>query len=452
MRTVLIFAHECAPYNRPESTIGAQRPAQFAKCLPEFGWRAIVICRDAAQDRCWDRVSPDELERTVRDSLEAAADDASVIIPIPSLTHDGTIDRLWQWTNHELPRANRLAGLLRKGLTTLKFCTGDYSQSWQPCARGAAEEVARRVRIDCCIGEHSPDAGLFLARWFSEAHRVPWVADFRDPALRSYGGVAWSLLRSLFRWQLRSAAAIVNVTPLWVELDARELTRPARLIPNGFDPREFGGPKVMGKSEEPLTVAYAGNINGGSVDPLRGMRVFLAGLSTFARRRGREEGGSAFRFFGSAWRKVVELAENAGARDLVAASPAIPRDDVLPQLLKADVLLVISCGGVAGERRYDRQGCYPGKVFEYFGARRPILCVPGDDGQLDALIAETGTGLTCRTADDVAAFLREAAMRKREAGPATYSPNEDALAQYTRQAGARKLARLLDEIVVGEAN
>ena len=37
-RCVLVFAHECAPYNRAESMIGAQRPAQFAKYLPEFGW------------------------------------------------------------------------------------------------------------------------------------------------------------------------------------------------------------------------------------------------------------------------------------------------------------------------------------------------------------------------------------------------------------------------------
>ena len=43
LKTVLLFAHECAPYHHAERTIGAQRPAQFAEHLPEFGWRAIDV-------------------------------------------------------------------------------------------------------------------------------------------------------------------------------------------------------------------------------------------------------------------------------------------------------------------------------------------------------------------------------------------------------------------------
>ena len=79
-----IRALQPAPVHHRSTAAGAVRqvPAQVR-------WRAIVICRDAAQDRCWDRVRPAEIGRTVRDSLERAEDDASVIIPTPSLTHDG---------------------------------------------------------------------------------------------------------------------------------------------------------------------------------------------------------------------------------------------------------------------------------------------------------------------------------------------------------------------------
>ena len=47
LRTALFFAYECAPHHRAESTMGAQRPAQFAKHLPEFGWRALVLRRQS---------------------------------------------------------------------------------------------------------------------------------------------------------------------------------------------------------------------------------------------------------------------------------------------------------------------------------------------------------------------------------------------------------------------
>jgi hypothetical protein len=35
----------------------------------------------------------------------------------------------------------------------------------------------------------------------------------------------------------------------------------------------------------------------------------------------------------------------------------------------------------------------PAKVFEYFGARRPILCVPGDGGVVERLLGEAEAGV-----------------------------------------------------------
>ena len=134
-RTVLIFAYECAPYNKPESTIGAQRPAQFAKYLPEFGWRAIVICCDARKrDRGW---LPNE-----REEIAAAVDEdtcESRVVATPSLPHDGVLDRAWRAT-----RSSVLPGavIARKALTFARFFSGDYSRSWQPCARDAARLIA----------------------------------------------------------------------------------------------------------------------------------------------------------------------------------------------------------------------------------------------------------------------------------------------------------------------
>ncbi|HSZ72935.1 MAG TPA: hypothetical protein VK750_09680, partial [Cytophagaceae bacterium] len=49
--TVLIFAYECYPHNRLGSSIGAQRPYQFAKNLADLGWKVIVLCCDVEQRR-----------------------------------------------------------------------------------------------------------------------------------------------------------------------------------------------------------------------------------------------------------------------------------------------------------------------------------------------------------------------------------------------------------------
>jgi hypothetical protein len=179
-RTVLIFAHECAPYNRPESTAGAQRPAQFAKHLPEFGWRAIVVCCDGAA-RGTGRIEAlgaiaDQARRRVREAVPGS----SIVVPTPSFPSHGLVDGLWRAA---APRG-RAGSLARKALTVAKFPQGDYSYPWQPVARAVARAIANEVPIDACVGEHSPDAGLFLAKWYSRRFGVPWVADFRDPILQ----------------------------------------------------------------------------------------------------------------------------------------------------------------------------------------------------------------------------------------------------------------------------
>ena len=93
---------------------------------------------------------------------------------------------------------------------------------------------------------------------------------------------------------------------------------------------------------------------------------------------------------------------------------------------------------------------YPGKVFEYFGARRPILCVPGDDGLLNDLIKSTRTGASCETPEQVASFLLDAFGYWRKHGRVAYEPDEQAVAAYSRSAQSRRMASILDGVVAAE--
>ena len=93
------------------------------------------------------------------------------------------------------------------------------------------------------------------------------------------------------------------------------------------------------------------------------------------------------------------------------------------------------------------KGMYPGKVFEYFGARRPILCVPGDDGILDDLIRTTRTGVSCETPEGVAIFLADAFAQWQKRGRVDYEPDERAVAEYSRAVQSGRMAELLGAVV-----
>jgi glycosyltransferase involved in cell wall biosynthesis len=440
-RTVLIFAHECAPYNRPESTVGAQRPAQFAKHLPEFGWRAIVLCCDARMRRTMMRSDIGEVDALVERALRDSDPRRSVVIASPSLVHDGARDRLWRTMSS--PSSNgRARTVVRKALTLSKLTSGDYSQSWQPCARRAATVVARSQTVDLCLGEHGPDAGIFLARWFARRHGVPWVADFRDPILQPFDPVARAVYTPVARRLLSSAACTITVNEPWARLDEALFGLPAHAISNGFAPEEFEG--IEPPQFDRFTVAYPGNVIAS-----QRMELFIEGLARLRERAPAEAAAFRFVYYGSARDRVSRMAIEAGVSEMVEARAHAPRPEALALMRGADALLLLSIASPESEDVYLRPGLHPAKAFEYFGARRPILCVPGDGGLLDELMAATSTGVILRTPERIAEYL-EAAVRSWRGGVALpYAPDEQEVARYTRRNLTKRLAGVLDAVVAG---
>lgn len=433
MRTLLVFAYACAPYHRAESTIGAQRPASFAKYLPRFGWRAIVLCADA---RASDPPSDRELDARVLAGLESAGLNDSVIIPLPAMRSNGALDRVWR---RVAAKKGGLWSVTRKPLTLAKFLTGDYSQNWQPSARHAARTIAAHADVDACLGEHSPDAGIFLAKWFARRYRVPWVADFRDPMLFGHPAYLRPVLAPIARRRLRSAARIVNVTPSFVAIDSRMLRRSVTLIPNGFDPEEFAGPVPARTAGRFLMVLS------GSVWVPSHIDLFLSGLRGLVDRLGEDAAPIQFQYIGDAAPIVRDAVARWGLQSHVEARGRVPRDEALALVRSADLLVILTPAGFADP--YWDAGGYPGKIFEYFGARRSILAVPGDRGVLDDLLKRTRTGVTASSPTEITARLGEALRDWRLRGRVCYDPDPDELAEFTRPRAAERLAAVLNDVV-----
>jgi hypothetical protein len=433
VRNVLIFAHECAPYNRPESTIGAQRPAQFAKHLAEFGWRAIVLCRQYGASPLG---SAQDVRNRVAASMRASAPDESVIIPLPAPSESDWFDRAWAFS--AVPGARqRLLALPRKGLTLARFFVGDYSRSWRPVARDAARDIGRRMTVDLCLGEHTPDAGLFLARWFAGEAHVPWLMDFRDPILFGYPPRVRPLLEPFARQALSGVSRIITVTPACRDIDESMFRVPVDVITNGFDPSEFSNGATYARNKV-FTVAYTGGV--WLEDALR---IFMQGLA-FALMRV-EPGTLTFRYRGPSSDLVRRVAVEAGVISATDVGSHVSRDSALNIAITADQLVLFTPSRHPDP--YWKRGVYPGKTFEYFGARRPILGVPGDDGILNELLSRTRTGTVARDANEVSASLVASWDQWRDTGAVPYYPDEAEVRRYTRREGAGLLARILDEVV-----
>jgi glycosyltransferase involved in cell wall biosynthesis len=219
-------------------------------------------------------------------------------------------------------------------------------------------------------------------------------------------------------------------------MDRALFEKPAHTIPNGFDADEFAVGEAAPTGA--FQIVYMGR-----VDAMQRLDVFMKGL-----RLARETVGDRFdvsfvyRGYGAA--TVARIAAEEGVADLVDAGGHVERDQALGFMRNANMLLLLS---IRNDDVYFARGFYPAKTFEYFGARRPILCVPGDGGVLDALLDETRTGVVCATPDAVTRHIVAAYETWHARGAVPYDADADSVSRFTRKHQASRLASVLDSIV-----
>ncbi|HUF70200.1 MAG TPA: hypothetical protein VMM79_16250 [Longimicrobiales bacterium] len=109
----------------------------------------------------------------------------------------------------------------------------------------------------------------------------------------------------------------------------------------------------------------------------------------------------------------------------------------------SDALLAFTC-----THHRDRHGTlsYPTKIFEAFGARRPVLAVPADGDWVDELLTRTAGGVSARDAADVAAVLAEWFLAWSRDGRVPYQGRSDEIADFSRDRQVERLGQLLDSV------
>jgi hypothetical protein len=132
------------------------------------------------------------------------------------------------------------------------------------------------------------------------------------------------------------------------------------------------------------------------------------------------------------------IKNNPALSNVVHKFPRIPFRESIKIQKQACILLHLAHGG--------QKGIMTGKVFEYLGARRPILCIPGDNDCVDALLKETKAGVVCRNAEETAAQVLHWYEEWQQTGVLSYCARNEQIMKYSRERQAGQLAELLDSI------
>jgi glycosyltransferase involved in cell wall biosynthesis len=367
------------PFFPPMAGGGVYRPLSFVKYLPEFGWRTTVVAPRG--DSFW--IRDERLVEQIPESCEVIR--TKTLSGQAVLAGRGKKRPSQRRSSSGFSAARRLASF---------FLFPDTYAGWRPFAVKAALAAIGRERFDAIYSTSPPESSHLAALTVRRRTGLPWVADFRDPWMNLYlfkppTPFHAAAHRTMERRVCEEAHAVVATR--WHE-DHMKKTYPGAAgvtrISNGYDAAEA---RAVASGEPPrdrFRITHAGMLtqNRTAIPFLRGLRALLA-------KRPAIRPKLEVVFAGAREDRNEEAVTSLGLGDVVKFCDTLPHDETLQLERCSHILLLIK------HINPDYSGMVPGKLYEYIGARRPVLAL-APDGEAARLVSELRRGAVVSQEDE----------------------------------------------------
>ena len=449
MKKVILIAF----YFNQVNEIASKRLRALAKYLPQFGWEPIVIVPDLGfipkeNDDLNCRIIYTEYEdmfshfsnkfkksksSDFNDSKESKESKDSI---------EFNDDKLKDSTSYSNPIASRAISIAGE-----VFAYPDGMKYWHESAFKEASKIMDTEEIDAIISSSWPITCHTIAKDLKERQNIPWIADLRDLwNLNPY--VSHTFIRNYFEKRLElktfeNADALTTTTDLAAET-LSTLHPMSRIVPilSGYDKDDFKFLEELvskrddfsSDSPEKLKFIYAGSLYGGKRDPT----YLFEAIRQLEDENKLDSSKISIEFYGDST-GLEDIANRYGLLDIVHIGGKIAHEEVLKKQLNSDVLLLISWDNEK-EKMF-----IPGKIYEYFALKKPVLSIGYKEGSLKDLIEETKVGYHVSSLESTKEALLKIYEEFVENG--TVELNADMnIEDYSMENMAKKFADLLNEL------
>ena len=377
-RKVLIIAY----YFPPMGLSGVQRTVKFAKFLLKYGWKPTVLTVEPTGYYAFD------------DTLLKEVEEAGVKI-VRTRSYD--VNRLLRKQGVIKMPSERMRKLLQF-LGDLFFIP-DTKIGWKSIAVKAASKLIEEERFDLLFATAPPQTDFLIGAALKCKFEIPLVVDYRDAWLEYPFKYFPTPLHRLWHAHLEKrvlkAADRVIVTHRRVKenilrrhktVDYKEII----IISQGFDAEDFPTTNAD-KHIKPvkMKIAHAGTFYADR-NPVVMLHALANILQTNPKIRGRIE----MHFVGNAREEDRQLVKKLDLQNAVHFLGYLPHKECIKRLVESDVLWFV----------IDNDYQTPGKLYEYFGSRKPMVASLVD-GYTKQVIKESGAAI-CVPLKDVAAHER----------------------------------------------
>ncbi|MBU1369312.1 MAG: glycosyltransferase family 4 protein [Bacteroidetes bacterium] len=379
MKKVLIITY----YWPPSGGGGVQRWLKFVKYLRDFGWEPIIYTPE---------------------NPEAPQTDASLLKEIPE---DIMVLKTKVWEPYQFYKhftGRKKADKIQTAFLSEKKNTGlaekisiwirgnlfipDARCFWIKPSVKYLSQWLKENKVDAIVSTGPPHSMHMIALKLQQEHRIPWLADFRDPWTNidyyqdlMLGKRADRKHHRLELKVLKNADAVTVVSPGMKREFEEIVDRRYTLITNGFDAADFLKNRIYQKTDK-FSLAHIG-----SLVKTRNPKELWQALSSLAQSHTDFSRDLEIRLIGKIDYFVGQSIEKFGLKQYLKEIDYLPHDQVIEEQINAQVLLLFI------NRTPNAHLILTGKLFEYLGAARPIICIGPIQGDAAQLISKVSAGL-----------------------------------------------------------
>jgi hypothetical protein len=406
-----------AYYYPPGGGVGVQRALKFSKYLPQFGWRPLVLTAE---------------------SPLGIPSDSSLTVPVGAVLYRAAPTVAFAScfkAEHSLLTRLLAAGVL----------VPDPMIGWFPAALRRGLDAIRKDKPEVIIATSPPHSSQLLGLVLSRLSGLPLVSDFRDAWLtdpdrnralhnRLRTATVEKLMEALV---IRRAARVISVSDAILDdFRARYPGVPAdrfRLIENGFDDDDLALAHPMDLG------AFAVVLTGSMNKPGRAAAPLLHGVAELLRARPELRATLRVHLVGPEAAADRELAERIGLGSVASFAGWVSHAKALSYQLAAHVNVMVWDG--PDDARSSQM--MSSKLFEYIGARRPIVAAVPASSAAARMLARVALARVVAPAD-VAGIAAELGRLAEQTG--ARSPAAADLEPFTRRYQAGQLAGVLSAV------
>jgi Glycosyl transferases group 1 len=359
LRDVLIIAY----YFPPMGLSGVQRTLKFVKYLPDYGWRPIILTTGDIPFYAFDETLLKELE-----------DKDIKIYRTPEKNPKKNKSKARKFPSRFV---QRLGGAVLQTLYQ-----PDSKVKWKSAALELADKIIEENNISAVFSTAPPYTDFLIAEEIRKKYQLPYVVDYRDSWVDNEFNFYATPFHKLYSIGLErnilnkanKAFVITRHTKEKIISRYRMLSHDdVMILPHGYDKDDFEVHRNVKPDPKKFVITHSGVFQDS-----RTPKYFLEAVAKFIENNKEAREKLQLRFVGVMRKNHLKLIKKFGLKHNTILTGYLNHSDSVRNLMESDLLWLMQFDNVRS----------PGKLYEYFGARKPILaCLP--EGEMRQLALES---------------------------------------------------------------